>query len=698
MQPYGPYEYYGPPIGAPSDAMAMVEENRQWRAQDPAERPETEFGRQFFQTLGIQTTGGDPRDEQETQVFYGHEPPDDAWERQSGHQRRVLLSDWVRGDDPRRFDGHWDPEEGYLFDYAPDEGENGTGGLGLDAQNLDGLLGLNDINDPEMRQALAYKAQSEVLEPKEVEGLTKRFLDAQSRAMRHEDTEIRKALQFPKKDWSMPTAAARKLNRDRRRVLRVFDPDTRLRDAGRAVVFYQNHPECSASMIKAIGVTFETSRKQYGDYLADLLYRIKLAETTPDVRAKLTARPRQQHYKEVPQLRRHVGRVIDDNNSSPPIIAHTLRHHSNSSKRRISSLDTPVLSRAKWTITSVSPPTNNAVGDRSGSSYWRDDDGNGEDDDENEGGYQQLGGVDINHNKNNNSNNNDDTDDKTTVYFERGNTHFLAARLGLVSRKAQTKARQDALKFFEHRFGLDFSPKSGAKQDSSTLAIHHATLPLVLEPYTVSPRLRTQIEFAEGNLGSPTTAVASAGASVVTAPASSSSSSPDRLVNGFRNYEEEGTMTRTSVSEAGWIVRNNSKKAVELPVRTKTPVRLPRGGVLVTGFWVLERPDAPSAILRFQSARPPQVISQRLALSPARQQRASQAPRTKSNITGVRYQVVSRWDLYDMAHDCTRRPTKGIGQGISVLQMDWFRKPAAGTQRYIKHKTETCRTMVTIHH
>jgi hypothetical protein len=121
------------------------------------------------------------------------------------------------------------------------------------------------------------------------------------------------------------------------------------------------------------------------------------------------------------------------------------------------------------------------------------------------------------------------------------------------------------------------------------------------------------------------------------------------------------------------MVRNKSKGPVAFAATQTSTLSLPRGGMLATGFWVLERPEAPPVLLRFQSARVPTVTARKLPGG------------------GIRHEIRSRWDLYDMAQDSGMRPTRGVGQGGSVLRIDW---PRNKNQR----KTETCRTMVTIHH
>lgn len=667
------HRYYYHPAGDPSDAMAMVEENRRLAAGngggDAGEegRPETEFGRQFLETLGIRTTRGgqdDPRRREEA-VFYGQEPPEDVWERQSGHQRRELLSDWVRKDDPRRFrEGSWDPREGYLFDVDGGDDDDGGGilGGGPGAMNLDGFLGLSDMNDPEMRQALAYQAQSPVGE------LKRRFDAAQRRALEHEAAEE----SFPPsgEDWAMPTETARKLTRDPHRVLRVFDPDIRIRDTQRALQFYRSQPDAIAVLSKAVDTAASFHRGQYGDFLSDILRRIKRTQERTHSAPPQAQTPRRKHSaKEFPPLQpNRVGHVTNGKN---PAWSRAPRNYAHAPPRTFSPLDVPVFSRAWWTVSSGSPSSAPHAPSMVFAAAY-DEDG--------EEPYQQLPAKQSVHTER-------PKKAGPPSYFERGNVHFLVARLGLVSGKARKRAEQDAVQFFVRRFGLDFTPKSGAKQDPQTLAIHHATLPLILEPYTVSGTLHSQVELSEGNLGSTTTASD-------TDSEASPSAGKDVLGNGLRDYRKEGSGMRTSVAEAGWIVRNNSKRAVALPVKqskgrvAKKGIMLPRGGLLATGFWVLERPDAPPVLLRFQSARPPQVTARRLAVP------GGGRKKTEPRAAGIRHEIVSRWDVYDMAHDSSVRPHKGVGQGISVLCLDWLRDAGGG----IKHKTETSRTMITIHH
>jgi len=675
---------------------------------EPVEDNDEEgLGAEILETLGVHTArgGGDEatraRRRREEAAFYGTGPPDDAWQRQSGYQQRVLLPDWVRKNDPRAFENRpWDPDQGYLVDPSKGDDHGGhpddnradrlLGGLGPRSQNLDGVFRLNDINDPEMRQALAYKAAmgGDKLPPQVVVSLCRRFNQAEDRAIQHETRLFRQQSRY-----LVPSYAARRLSRNaNRRVLRVFDVSTRVRDTARAMSFFASQPNAIDGLTKTIRTAETNRRKQYGDFLCDILARVKAgkagskAKPSPTgladpLRARIPALDPQigQSFREgIASISASLGTPPPRPGPREPWFGFRSRGEAPSVSAAASAtdaggfpaLDIPVFSRAWWIISSNKQDlsrgfhASQAVGVADGG----DDDDDDDDDIMDE--YESI--LDP-----------DQVAAKTTQqetpasssYFERGNQDFLASRMGLHKNKQQKQAERDAIQFFHRRFGLDFTADSGAKRDPKTMAIHHANLPLVLEPYTVSTDgdRTSVIQLAEGHLGS----------------ASGPPNGSDPLGNGLRVYvrEESGhtpTAARTSVSEAGWMVRNNSKDDIALTSvkrmqmsaksgRQAVPTLvMPRGGMLATGFWVLERPDATPVLLRFQSARVPAVTARKLP-----------------NGNGIRHVITSRWDIYDMAHDSANRPNRAVGQGTSILKIDWPRG---------KKKTETCRTMVTIHH
>ena len=262
-------------------------------------------------------------------------------------------------------------------------------------------------------------------------------------------------------------------------------------------------------------------------------------------------------------------------------------------------------------------------------------------------------------------------------YFQTGNVDFLSMRMGIDTPADLKKAESDAMKFFSARFGLDFSEKSGAKRTNNS--IHHATLPLILQPYTVSPHTNSYVSMAEGNLAS--------------AYYGDGSEIRDKINNGCRLYKGDKQAHLTTVHEAGWMVRN-PEKDVLLPFNSKgKPVAksnnskhvLPKGGTLFTGFWILERPDAPPSLLRFQSCGVPKVETTNIV-------------NKKKTLLAVEHNIISHWDIYDMAQDIQRRPYKGVGRGITVLRIMRRIPQTDKTASPVKIGSHESRTMITIHH
>ena len=259
-------------------------------------------------------------------------------------------------------------------------------------------------------------------------------------------------------------------------------------------------------------------------------------------------------------------------------------------------LNIPVLSRAKWTTKSVGARSVDASED---------------------------GDADANK--------------RQPAYYRRGNDHFLASALKMRSVSSRLRAEEDAVRFFGRQFGLDFSKESGAKVDPKTRLRRHATLPVVLEPYTVSgDGVSSRLEMAEGHLGS------------------SVQKRGDIIGNGYERFEGGGDTT--SVMEVGWMVRPTSEDGMALKRGSGGPAkaggRLARGGILNTGFWVVNRPDAAPALLRFQSSRAPTVKFQ------------------KTRGSGFRHISTNFYNVADMSHDASARPMKGIGNAVSVVAID----------------------------
>lgn len=587
--------------------------------------PEADLGRQVFGALGVEL-GDDDRDgrpgDDDMPPDFGWGPEPGETETWAGVERRRLLSDWVRKGDPRGLseDGRWDPERGHLLEFHEGEGgeESGFGG-GRGPQNFDGLFDMDSMHDPEMRHALNYGVGplgtargrygrsnpgygpqpghptlppqpamplgGPALPREAVRELGRRFRAAEARAISIEKRASGGVAAL------MPSVSAQRWASDSARIARVFDPHTRVNDVDRAMQFFGSHPDAVKALRKVVTHSSRNARRQLGDHARDVLERVELYQTRPSGAAS-SKKPTiaYGHDDEDEALgsplasRRRVGRRMRRGQFERP---------GRQGPRAVRVLEVPVFSRAAW---SVSRPDS-----ASGSSDDAEDD------------PPEVGG-------------------KGLAYYVSGNERFLAARMGMSSKRQRDRAELDAISFFKRRFGLDFSTQSGgAKRDPKTGIIRHASLPAVLEPYTVSAELDSRVRVAEGHL------------------ASGNDPEPDPLGNGVRRYAKDGDADRTSVSEAGWMVRPTAKEGVQLGVKARgqqSKLVLPHGGTLSTGFWILERPDAPPALMRFQSAGPPQVSKSAIG-------------EKNTPDRGVRHEITSRWDVYDMAHDAGARPGKG---------------------------------------
>lgn len=612
--------------------------------------PEQEFGGTVLDAVGIVRDGDEGDEEYDAYKDYPEPPPDDAWSRQEPPQRRELLSDYVSKYDPRNRD-EWDPDQGYIVDFgAEDEGEGGeeekdkSSFIDADrlAQNLDGLFDMDDINQDELRRAMEYNSRSVFRIPNNVADiLYKRFKRSEHRAIRGEQHKANG------QRWLVPSLSAQQWSSNKTRIGRVFDVHTRVRDMTRALDFYALQPETLEELTKSIAAATKAGRRQYADYIQDLLTRVRirmrqkqaataakmtqggsLSRTSPPLTTTNTPLGNQPRGlgKRV-ATRPRVGRVAPSGSLGP-------RRRGVGGNRGISALEVPVFSRACWVMTP--PPTS---GDAASLKQKK----------------------------------TSSPPSSSGQYYGRGNDHFLSSRLGLVSASSRLAVEQDAIRFFAKRFGLDFSTKAGAKKDEKNGTITHATLPAVLEPYTVSASLDAQIQLAEGHLASTMTKTV------------------DPLGNGVRLYNKDGDGPRTTVAEVGWMVRTTSKEGLVLPgpktsAKVQSTRMLPRGGILATGYWLVRRPEASPTLLRFQSSGPPTVSTQILKANPGRRQpEASVAAENR----GIRHEITSRWDVYDMGHDTSARPYKGTGRGVSVVRIDRMREGPS---------TQESRTMVTIHH
>jgi hypothetical protein len=233
---------------------------------------------------------------------------------------------------------------------------------------------------------------------------------------------------------------------------------------------------------------------------------------------------------------------------------------------------------------------------------------------------------------------------RAPAYYRRGNDQFMAAHMKMRSAESRVSAEQDAIRFFRNRFGLDFSKESGATIDPKTGTIAHANLPLVFEPYTVCQNLSSRLQAVEGHLGA---------ASV----APSSRHHADMIGNGYHRFGAGADAEGTSIAEAGWMVRPTSPKGVVLG-SAGSRATLPRGGILATGFWIVDRPNAAPALLRFQSARVPVVQIKKLPGA------------NGGGGGGVQHVSTNFYHVADMTHDGGARPYKGIGSALNITKVE----------------------------
>ena len=122
-------------------------------------------------------------------------------------------------------------------------------------------------------------------------------------------------------------------------------------------------------------------------------------------------------------------------------------------------------------------------------------------------------------------------------------------------------------------------------------------------------------------------------------------------------------MDDASVMEVGWMVRPTAEAGLELPKRQAS--RLPRGGVLNTGFWMIHRPNAAPALLRFQSSKVPEVSFE------------------KAKGGGFRHISTNFYTVTDMAHDAAARPYKGVGSAVSVVSVDHPHRKNINAQTWV---------------
>mgnify|MGYP005849785097 CR=1 FL=1 len=605
--------------------------------------------------------GGEDEDEDEDEdeeyedlggpPYFGNEPrPTEPGEVVRGVQRRDLLSDVVLPWDPR-FETRqgWDPnEDGFVYNGRDEEEEEDRKSAGFDTNriartletNLDGLFGTNSMTDPEMRRTMretgrASRAGEAARLPQDVAlKLTRRFLESERRALDHEDMLV--AAGDLDSAVPPPTRSARGTASDPRRIARVFDQDMRFHDMQHAMRFFAGNAEAHRALRDAITTANETGRRQYGDYARDLLARVQAHIDRGYARGLLEddddhddgegddTRPKSLEQKTAPPLADpRVG--LAGTMRASARIGHSAPHETMGAIRRLRESEFGATSAAKGPVHPGEIPVFSRAA-------WK--------------ASSMPAGAQQEH-----------------YYYERGNTHFLGARLGMRTERSQAVAERDAVRFFAHRFGVDFT---GARVDPHTGAMTHPSLPAVLEPYTAASG---RLQYVEGHLSTPGLPLPGGGGGGAT--------STDPLGNGLVTIpagnaakSQQSGDDAHGVDEVGWMMRPTSREGIAvLRQGGKGEIRLPPGAMVSTGFWVLNRPGAPPALLRFQSSSPPRV-------------------RTVGGGREGDTEITSRYDVYDASHGSDSWPAKGVGRAISTL---WRSR----TGRHHHHQS---RTSVTIHH
>jgi len=190
-----------------------------------------------------------------------------------------------------------------------------------------------------------------------------------------------------------------------------------------------------------------------------------------------------------------------------------------------------------------------------------------------------------------------------------GVAEFLSTQLGMKSVAQQKSVELDAMAFFKQHFDINFSAKTSHPPRAT------------MRPYINKSSFIPVVLEAEGHLGSWFAS---------SAKPSVPSIKDDAIGNGRIAYWD--TMGRTSVSEVGWVARAN-------------------GATYITGFWMIRRPGAAPALLRFQSASPTHT-------------------RAEKNAAGIRHVTTIDTDVYDILHDAQTRPRQGIGRARTEIVIE----------------------------
>lgn len=408
-----------------------------------------------------------------------------------------------------------------------------------------------------------------------------------------------------KNPMMLPSYVAEKLSAAPRYVGRAFDQQTRTNDSERAIDFYRSNPHHLDELLQSASKADANERSQYGDHVRDLIARIEMRLNDP---------------------------------SNPRPVSASI------SRDPLHPLNIPVLSRAKWLTRTTTTTTSSSIGDD----------------------FSDGGGVDVEEEEEEATTKYRHESSKQPAYYRRGNAEFLASHLNMHSARSRLSAEEDAVRFFKNQFGLDFSRESGATIDPKTRMRKHATLPAVLEPYTVSGSgIDSRLQMIEGHLGSSSARQHDGG---------------DAIGNGYERFGAESGSDATSVLEAGWMVRPTSEDGLELRRQnggqssagssssSSSRSRLSRGGILNTGIWVLHRPDAAPALLRFQSSRTPMVSLKKIP---------------GAGGDGFRHTSTNFYNVSDMAHDANARPLKGIGSALSVVSIDHSKRKRVRAQTWV---------------
>ncbi len=568
-----------------------------------------DFVRWFQKRTGV----SDPDPQRDATIWGSRHAvyPVDAVRRRRGEKKYVvyrLLPD-------ARRPGHEDyvPKHDTEGDDDDDDDDDELSGLASLRPGWHGLVDLDSPNDPEMRALRLREARGW---GRRVKGMLQ---------TRYREAVWRSYQEVGRDRLSVLSTAASRVPDPRRhrvligsnggggggdeqealRLLKTFDVDTRLRDTARGILFVRRHPSTTKALksAKQTASSHGSGRRHYAVYVGDILRRSSSKasqlqigmvgrEAKRDAWVKSTVDPKNV------LLRPRVGR---------PTTTNTL-HKAAAAKTRTTSIDLrtlPVFSSVHWSLTL--PAAAN----------------------------------------------------KTPKLYRIGSTDVLLAKLlGLHTKVERRAVLDDATNFFARRFGVDMRGQQQQKHakhattttNSKSGRLVNERVGAVMVAYRTTTTTTTKaygpaaVHTAEGHLASDHHGPD--GANTVR-PANPGG---DILGNGRVTYTNPSATTR--VTEFGWMLRPTESKGLVLTdaLADGSIVLMPRGEMLVTGFWVVQRPHAPPALLRFQSAGPSYTQAERLVGG------------GRGGSGTIQHVTTIDMDVYDMLHDAGRRPGQGVGR------------------------------------